>query len=85
VVCPALGGVTFDRGALAGAVARGVRGHVLVGAQDEAVGAVREACELLNDVGVRTTLDVVDGVAHDYPTDFDVRLTSALASLLDGA
>jgi hypothetical protein len=74
--------VTLDRGALTAAAGRGVRGHVLVGAEDEAIDVIRETCTLLEDVGVTTTLNIVAGCAHDYPDDFGERLTAALDDLL---
>jgi hypothetical protein len=84
VVCPALGRVTLDPGTVRRAGERGVRGHVVLGAHDEAHDAVVAAVALLSDCGVETTLDVVDGLGHDYPGDFPDRLPPALDDLLRG-
>jgi predicted esterase len=84
VVNPALGHVEVDPGTTRRAGGRGVRGHVLLGADDEAYDAVTAAVAQLNDGGVRTTLDVVEGLAHAYPGDFATRLHAALPGLLSG-
>ncbi|MGH8894798.1 MAG: hypothetical protein ACRDWY_16075, partial [Actinomycetes bacterium] len=55
-----------------------VPGRVLVGAEDGLVGPTREAVEQLTGA----TLDVVDGLGHAYPADFDDRLAEALGSLV---
>ncbi len=49
-------------------------GVVLIGADDDLLPTTREAIEPLP--GVR--LEVVDGLAHDYPDDFDSWLTATL-------
>jgi acetyl esterase/lipase len=82
VVCPALGRITLDPGTARRAAARGVRGHVVLGADDEAYDAVTAAVALLSAAGVATTLEVVEGLGHDYPADFAERLPVALDALL---
>jgi hypothetical protein len=54
----------------------------VLGADDEAVDAVTSAVTALNDAGVTTTLDLVDGLEHDYPDDFAQRVRPAYAALL---
>jgi dienelactone hydrolase len=83
-VCPAIDGAQLNRSALSAAAGRGVRGHVLLGAEDvgseRAIGAV----DVLRAEGIDVTVDVVDGLGHDYPSDFVERSRPALASLLAG-
>ena len=81
-VCPALGRIQLDAGTARRAGERGVRGHVVLGEDDEAYAAVTDALALLNDAGVVTSLDVVAGLGHDYPSDFATRLGEALPGLL---
>jgi hypothetical protein len=82
VVCPALGRIELDPGTIRRAGERGVRGHVVQGADDEAYDDVLAKVAQLSAAGVDTTLDVIEGLGHDYPDDFAQRLRSGLAGLL---
>ena len=59
---------------------RPVRGVVLLGADDALTEAAREAAER---IGPTVRVDVVAGVAHDYPGDFDTWLGATLVELID--
>jgi hypothetical protein len=82
VVCPALGRIELDAGTMRRAGARGVRGHVVQGADDDLRADVSAKVAQLSDAGVDTTLEVIDGLGHDYPDDFAERLRAALARLV---
>jgi predicted esterase len=83
VVCPAVRQVELDAGTVARAARRGVRGHLLLGGDDEATEAVARMVAQLDEGGVETTVEVAPGVGHDYPPDFAVRVRVALAGLLE--
>lgn len=57
------------------------RGVVLIGAEDDLLPTTREAVATLPAV----RLEVVDGLGHDYPDDFDAWLPAALDEVLAGA
>lgn len=65
-----------------GAARRGVRGWLLTGDRD----AARQAVELLHvqlrDAGMDCRLDVIPGLGHTFPGDFEYRLRKALPFLL---
>jgi hypothetical protein len=82
VVSPALSRIELDPGTVRRAGDRGVRGHVVIGADDDSRADVTTKVAQLSAAGVVTTLDVVDGVGHDYPEDFAGRLRAALPPLL---
>jgi predicted esterase len=69
-------------GAAASAAARGVRGAFIVGERDP----VREPVEALNAEltaqGLACTLEIVPGLGHSFPQDFDARLARALDVVL---
>jgi dienelactone hydrolase len=54
------------------------RGVVVIGSQDDLLPTTRAAVDRLPDV----RLEVVDGLGHGYPTDFDRRLPAALDDAL---
>jgi predicted esterase len=84
VVGPALDRIELDPGTVRRAGERGVRGHVVLGADDEGYAAVTAKVAQLSDAGVATTLDVVEGLGHDYPDDFPERLRAELPRLVSG-
>lgn len=63
------------------AAGRGVRGFVLMGEQDTGIpqDAIRALVDLLNTHGVPCRLELVPGLAHDYPPDSAHYLERALA------
>ena len=56
--------------------ARGLRGYVFLGEQDDTVphDEIRTIVSSLNDHGIPCELEMVPGIAHDYPEDFGLRL-----------
>lgn len=85
VVCPAIGVSRLDRAALPGAAARGARGHAVLGADDGGTESALEALELLRAEGIEVSIDLVEGLGHDYPGDFAERVAPVLAKLVAGA
>lgn len=58
---------------------RGVRGYILVGDRDElCVENCRKLEALLKEREIPVQLDLVEGLDHRYPEDFEVRLEKAL-------
>jgi dienelactone hydrolase len=82
VVCPAVAVDRLDQAAVSAAAARGVRGHVLVGADDAGTEPAVAAVDLLRSEGIEVSLDVVDGLGHAYPDDFIDRTRPVLDRLL---
>jgi hypothetical protein len=72
----------LDGGGVRAAVDRGVRGWVLVGAEDPQAGsALRFADELANE-GLEVRAESVPALGHDYPADFARRLPGIVDFLL---
>jgi dienelactone hydrolase len=82
LVCPAIDVSRFDPAAVPAAVARGLRGHVVLGEEDEGTEAAVAAVEMLRAEGLDVTVDLVDGLTHDYPDDFVERTRPVLDRLL---
>jgi acetyl esterase/lipase len=61
---------------------RGVRGAIITGERDFALGPVKAMAAELEKAGVRHTFTVVPGMDHVYPPDFRARLGAALDALL---
>jgi hypothetical protein len=78
-VCPAIDAGRLDRPSLSRAAARGVGGHVVLGAEDDGTKRALEAVDLMRAEGIEVTVDVVDGLGHDYPDDFVERARPVLA------
>lgn len=80
-VAPALPQLVQEAGQWAhAAVARGVRGYILIGEEDsQFLPQVQEAVALLRSRGMACELDVRPGLGHDYPEDFAAVLRRALA------
>jgi dienelactone hydrolase len=81
-VCPAIDAERFDCRALAEAAHRGVAGHVLLGAEDDGSEDAQHAVDLLRSEGIDVTVDLIQGLGHDYPEDFAERAQPALSRLL---
>jgi hypothetical protein len=64
------------------AVDRGVRGWVVVGAEDPQAQAGLRIGSDLSAAGLPVTAESVSGVGHDYPADFDARLPGIVDFLL---
>jgi hypothetical protein len=82
VICPAIGVSRLDRAAVSAAAARGARGHAVLGADDGGTESALEALELLRAEGIDVSIDVVEGLGHDYPVDFVERVAPVLARLV---
>ena len=54
----------------------------MLGADDGGTESALEAFELLRAEGIDVSIDVVDGLGHDYPVDFVERVTPVLARLV---
>ena len=83
------GGPTIDAAKewlplISSAEGRSLRGYVFLGEQDDTVphDEIRTIVSSLNDHGIPCELEMVPGIAHDYPEDFGVRLQRALAFIL---
>jgi hypothetical protein len=85
VVCPAIGVARLDLAAIPAAAARGVRGHAVLGAEDGGTESALEALELLRVEGIDVSIDVVEGLGHDYPVDFVERVAPVLTKLVASA
>ncbi len=72
-------------GTLDQAAARGARGRLIVGDTDEAFDDARALHDALRDAGVASDLQVVPGLGHDLPDDFDARLTETMGLLIPGS
>jgi dienelactone hydrolase len=81
-VCPAIDVGRFDRATLSEAAGRGINGHVLLGADDDGTERAQGAVDLMRAEGIDVTVEVVDGLGHDYPDDFAERTRPVLARLL---
>jgi predicted esterase len=64
---------------LASVAQRGVRAAFLVGEEDFVLQSVKPFHETFRAAGIASRLDVLPGVAHDYPPDFGLRLPALLA------
>jgi predicted esterase len=64
------------------AAARGARGRLIVGDADEACDDARALHRALRDAGVACDLQLVPGLKHDLPDDFDARLKETLGLLI---
>lgn len=58
--------------------ARGLRGWILAGEAERGLGLVTRLSDALNTHGVPCQLEVVQGIGHEFPDDFDARLQSGL-------
>lgn len=65
-----------------GAAQRGVRGTLIIGERDPARAPVEELHEALSRAGLVVRLEVVPGLGHDYPGDFDGHMQTALRFVL---
>jgi dienelactone hydrolase len=84
-VCPAIQVARLNVAAMAAAAARGVNGHVFLGAEDPGTESAAEAVDAMRSEGIEVTVELVDGLAHDYPVDFVERARPVLARLLANA
>ena len=57
----------------------GLRGAIVIGADDFRLDAARELAAAADEVGTPLLLEVVDGLDHAYPSDLDDRLPRLLA------
>jgi predicted esterase len=65
-----------------GLAGRDLRGFIICGEEDEqCLGNAIKASEMLNRAGVDTDLQVVEGLDHDFPDDFESRLADMLVIL----
>jgi predicted esterase len=83
------GGPTIDAAAewlplIESATGHNLRGYVFLGEQDDTVPheEIHTIVSSLNDHGIPCKLEMVPGIAHDYPEDFAPRLERAMAFVL---
>lgn len=81
-VVPAIRNAAFDE-AISAAARRGVRGWLITGERDYGRSDAEALRARLIEAGVPCALDVVPGLGHDMPEDFEDRLPSALDFVLD--
>jgi predicted esterase len=60
------------------AAARGLRGWMLAGEREESLASVRNLHRELTRSGIACQLDLVPGLGHEFPEDFDIRLAEAI-------
>lgn len=71
------------KAALAGARERGVRGYLLCGDQDRiSLEHAQQLYDLTRQHDIPVELDVIGGLGHEFPVDFQERLERALAFVL---
>lgn len=73
------------RAAASDAAKRGLRGIFVTGDADVARPGVERAHAALVAAGMAVRLEVVPGLGHAFPADFDARLRAALAFVLDAS
>jgi len=64
--------------------AEGIRGHLITGSLDPRRDDCQRLVQQLRENGAEVRLDVVDGLDHEYPPDFDDRLPEAMAWVVWG-
>lgn len=82
VVVPAIRNIEPYVELTAGARDRGVRGWIVTGELDPGRDAAIELAQFLNANGIPCNIDVIPGIEHDFPPDFETRLPSVLSQLL---
>lgn len=80
-VAPAIDPDHIDYAIASAAAQRGLTGHVILGeADDDVRDEALAALEELREAGLASRLDLVPGLGHDFPADFDDRLRLILAA-----
>lgn len=75
MVAPAMNTIDELAGSLPAASARGLRVAIVAGSADaRAARAVPRVAAALRDAGIEVLVDLRDGLAHDYPDDFEETL-----------
>ncbi len=64
------------------AAEHGLRGWILTGEHDRFRPGGERLCELLRKMGIPCELTVVPGVGHDFPDDFETRLSVAIRFII---
>jgi len=64
--------------------AEGIRGHLITGSLDPRRDDCQRLAQHLRENGAEVRLDVVEGLDHEYPPDFDDRLPEAMTWVLQG-
>ena len=64
--------------------AQGIRGHLTTGSLDPRRDDCQRLAQQLRENGAEVQLDVIEGLDHEYPPDFDHRLPEAMAWVLQG-
>ncbi len=64
--------------------AQGIRGHLTTGSLDPQRDDCQRLAQQLRENGAEVQLDVIEGLDHEYPPDFDHRLPEAMAWVLQG-
>lgn len=84
-VAPAVFPKDLEPALVRAGVDRGVPGVILLGEKDDDVGeGARATYESLRQAGLACRLDLLPGLGHTYPDDFDIRLRTALEPLVTG-
>lgn len=82
LVVPAIRDLDASLSDVQTAVQRGVRGWVVTGEADYGRDMAISLGKQLNELGIPCHVDVVPGLGHDFPSDFETRLPSALNFVL---
>jgi len=64
--------------------AEGIRGHLITGSLDPRRDDCQRLVQQLRENGAEVRLDVVVGLDHEYPPDFEDRLPEAMTWVLQG-
>lgn len=77
-VVPPIDDVSFFVPLLKNGVRKGVKGYILAGERDCYTQNTKDLCSEMEKAGLPYRLTVVEGLGHDFPSDFDVYLDEAL-------
>jgi hypothetical protein len=77
-IVPAIDDVSFFIPLLKNGVRKGVKGYILAGEKDNFTKNTKDLCSEMEKVGLLYKLTVVEGLGHDFPSNFNVYLDEAL-------
>lgn len=83
-VAPVIGPEHIDPVIAGAAAQRGLTGHVLLGAADDARDDALAAVDELRAAGLSPGVELVPGLGHAFPADFDTRLPQLLTGTTVG-
>lgn len=69
-IVPAIDDVSFFIPLLKNGVRKGVKGYILAGKKDNFTKNTKDLCSEMEKVGLLYKLTVVEGLGHDFPSNF---------------